>query len=350
MSERFSNLLAYVPGEQPKDQSYIKLNTNESPYPPAPGVFEAMNAGEIANLRLYSDPECSELKMTLANYLGVGSDNIFVGNGSDEVLSFAFMAFCDKDIEVSYPDISYGFYSVFADLYGLAKYEIPLRDDFSIAPEDYFALGTTIFIANPNAPTGLCLSPQDIENIVVSNPDNVVVIDEAYVDFGAESCVPLIKKYDNLLIIQTFSKSRSFAGGRLGFAVGCKSLIDDLEKLRYSTNPFNINRLTLAAGIAAIKDQSYYDIRNKEIVQNRDYISSELRNLDFEVLNSKANFIFASTTKLSGEDVYRGLRKHGILVRFFDKPRIDRFVRITIGTRKQMDTLIFAVKELLENE
>lgn len=349
MSDRFSKLVAYVPGEQPKDFKYIKLNTNESPYPPAPGVFKVLDEDEIANLRLYSDPECGELKRTLADYLGVGSENIFVGNGSDEILSFAFMAFCDKDISVSYPDISYGFYSVYADLYGIEKNEIPLHENFTIAPEDYFGLGNTIFIANPNAPTGMCLSTADVEGIIKANPNNVIVIDEAYVDFGGESCVPLIKKFDNLLITQTYSKSRSLAGGRLGFAVGCKALIDDLEKLRFSTNPFNVNRLTLAAGAAAISDQSYYDSRNREIIHTREYTTEELRKLGFEVLDSKANFIFASTPKLSGAEVYSGLRKRGILVRFFDKQRIDRFVRITIGTREQMEALIFAVKEMLNN-
>lgn len=349
MSVRFSGLVPYVPGEQPREKSCIKLNTNESPYPPAPAVFEAINAAEVADLRLYGDPECRELKNKLAAYIGVEPKNIFVGNGSDEILSYAFMAFCDERTAVSYPDIGYGFYPVFAQLYGIEKNEIPLREDFSIRAEDYFALGTTVFIANPNAPTGIFLSIAEIEEIVKANPDNVIVIDEAYVDFGAESCVPLTKKYGNLLVIQTFSKSRSFAGGRLGFAVASEQIILDLEKLRYSTNPFNLDRLSIIAGVAAIGNQDYYDKNNAEIIKSREYTSSELRNLDFEVLDSKANFLFASPTKLSAAKLYSGLRGRGILVRYFDKPRIKRFVRITIGTREQMEALIAAVKEILEN-
>ena len=252
LSGRFAQLKAYVPGEQPQNKSYIKLNTNESPYPPAPAVVEALNNKEINDLRLYSDPECKLLRKALADYYKVTPENIVVGNGSDEILSFAFMAFCDKNIGVSYPDISYGFYPVFADLYGIAKNEIPLHGNFSINAADYFNAGSTIVIANPNAPTGVCLSIADVESIVKANPNNVVVIDEAYIDFGGESCIPLTAKYDNLLVVQTYSKSRSLAGARLGYAVGNSELIADLEKLRYSTNPYNVNRLTLLAGRAAI--------------------------------------------------------------------------------------------------
>ena len=349
LSGRLSGLVAYVPGEQPKDNKYIKLNTNESPYPPSPAVAAAISGQEIENLRLYGDPECSVLRETLADYYGVEKDNVFIGNGSDEILSFAFMAYCDGTIGVSYPDISYGFYPVYADLYGIAKNVIPLRDDFSIAPEDYFNLGTTIVIANPNAPTGMCLSSADIESIVLANPDNIIIIDEAYVDFGGESVIPLTKKYGNLLVTQTYSKSRNFAGGRLGMAFGSKALIADLEKIRFSTNPYNVNRLTLLAGTAAIKDQAYYDNCNKEIVRIRDYSTEQLQKSGFSVLDSKANFVFAISHELTGEAVYRGLRERGILVRWFNKPRISNFVRITIGTEQQMDELISAVKEMLTN-
>lgn len=349
LSHRFATLEAYVPGEQPKDKKYIKLNTNESPYPPAPGVERAINSEAIADLRLYGDPTCSDLKAALAEYLQVGTDNIFVGNGSDEILSFAFMAFCDDKTGVSYPDISYGFYSVYADLYNLECNEVPLREDFSIAPEDYFNAGTAVVIANPNAPTGLYLPVGDIESIVSANPDKVVVIDEAYIDFGGESSVPLIGKYDNLLVVQTYSKSRSLAGGRLGFAVGCSDLIADLEKLRYSTNPFNINRLTLLAGVAALKEQEYYDRNNEIIIQTRDNIDDKLRNMGFYVSESKANFLFVKHCKLEGKAVYEGLKERGILVRHFAKPRIDGYVRITVGTPEQMETLCKALEEMLEN-
>jgi len=347
LSERFEKLKAYVPGEQPRNMSYIKLNTNESPYPPAPQVVEALTAKELNDLRLYSDPECRLLRMALADYYAVSAENIMVGNGSDEILSFAFMAYCDKKEGVSYPDISYGFYPVYSDLYGISKCEIPLRDDFTICTEDYYNAGTTIVIANPNAPTGICLSIADIESIVKTNPNNVVLIDEAYIDFGGESCIPLTEKYDNLLVVQTYSKSRSLAGARLGYAIGNAELIADLDKLRCSTNPYNINRLTLLAGRAALTGQAYSDINNFEIIRTREYTTEKLKELGFKLTDSKANFIFARHQKLEGKDLYQGLRERGILVRHFDKPRITDFVRITVGTKEQMDTLLNTLKVVL---
>jgi len=348
ISERFEKLNAYTPGEQPRDFSYIKLNTNESPYPPAPKVVEAIGQKELQELRLYSDPECRFLREALAAHYGVTPANVTVGNGSDELLSFAFMAFCDKRIGVSYPEISYGFYSVFADLYGLTTTELPLRDDFTVNPEDYFNLGTTIVLANPNAPTGCCLPVADIEHIVAANPNNVVIIDEAYIDFGGESCIPLTKSYDNLLVVQTYSKSRSLAGARLGYAVGSVELIADLEKLRYSTNPYNVNRLTLLVGTAALSQQEYYDNNNHQIILNREYTVKGLRNLGFVLTDSKANFIFAKHPKLSGQTLYQRLREQGILVRHFGKPLISDYVRITIGTEEQMKTLINTLRGMLD--
>lgn len=347
LSGRFEKLKAYVPGEQPRDFKYIKLNTNESPYPPAPQVIEAISREEIKKLRLYGDPECKNLREAIATHYNVSQKNIILGNGSDELLSFIFMAFCDSKTSVSYPDISYGFYPVYANLYGISPKEIPLREDFTISPDDYKNVGTTIVIANPNAPTGICLSTMDIEKIAASNPNNVVVIDEAYVDFGGESCIPLTAKYDNLLVVQTYSKSRSLAGARLGYAVGNEAIISDLEKLRYSTNPYNVNRLTLIAGEAALEGKEYYDKNNSEIIQTREYTSRSLKELGFKLTDSKANFIFASHPQLKGKEVYRGLRERGILVRYFDKPRISEYVRITVGTKKQMDALLISLKELL---
>lgn len=347
LSGRFAGLKAYVPGEQPQDCNYIKLNTNESPYPPAPQVLEALSSEEIKKLRLYGDPEYRFLRETLAAYYKVLPENIMMGNGSDEILSFIFMAYCDKITGVSYPDISYGFYSVYADLYGIAKNEIPLRDDFTINADDYCSAGTTVVIANPNAPTGLCLSVEDIERIVKSNPNNMVVIDEAYVDFGGESCIPLIGKYDNLLIVQTYSKSRSLAGARLGYVIGHESLISDLDKLRYSTNPYNIDRLTMLVGKAAIEGQAYYDKNNDEIVRIRECTGVELRKMGFELTNSKTNFIFTRHPKLEGSRIYEGLKARGILVRHFNKARISDYVRITIGTEEQMDAMMTALKEML---
>ena len=349
ISERFEALKAYVPGEQPQDKSYIKLNTNESPYPPAPQVLKAISANEINDLRLYSDPECKKLREALAEHYGLRPANLMLGNGSDEVLSFIFMAYCDKKVGVSYPDISYGFYPVYADLYGIAKNEIPLCQDLTIDVSAYRDLGTTVVIANPNAPTGICLPIADIEEIVKSNSKNVVVVDEAYIDFSGESCLPLAAKYDNLIVVQTYSKSRSLAGARLGYAVGNAELISDLEKLRYSTNPYNLNRLTLLAGRAALEGQAYYDSNNNEIIHIREYSANELKKLGFELTNSKANFLFAKHPKFKGEDLYRRLKDRGILVRQFSKPRISDYLRITVGSKPQMDSLLKTLKELTEN-
>ncbi|MEG2525670.1 MAG: histidinol-phosphate transaminase [Oscillospiraceae bacterium] len=349
LSERFSGLAAYVPGEQPKGESFIKLNTNESPYPPSQGVAAAISAEEVSRLRLYGDPESGLLRDAIAERFGVTRANIFAGSGSDEVLSYIFMAFCDAKVGVSYPDISYGFYSVYADLYGIAKNEVALREDFTICAEDYCNAGRTVVIANPNAPTGLCLSYEDIEKIAASNPNNVVAIDEAYIDFGGTSSVPLTKKYDNLLVVHTFSKSRSLAGLRLGYAIGSEALIADLEKLRYSNNPFNINTLTQLAGRAALAEQAYYDKNTAEIILTRDKLTKQLRNLGFFLTDSNTNFVFAKHPKLSGSELYRGLREHGILVRHFNKAKIDEFVRITIGTPEQMEKVLAALKEMVEN-
>ena len=262
LAERYATLAAYTPGEQPTDQKYIKLNTNESPFPPSPGVIQAINQDAVEALRLYPDPECGALREQLAARFGFEKENLFVSNGSDDILNFSFMAFCDGNrCGAAFPEISYGFYKVYADLYGVDAKMIPLAKDFSICESDYFGLDRTVVIANPNAPTGIALSVAQIEAILQSNPDNVVLIDEAYVDFGAESCVELVRSYDNLLVVRTFSKSYSLAGGRLGFAIGNQGLIEDLNKIKYSTNPYNINRLTMIAGTEAIKENDYYPSR-----------------------------------------------------------------------------------------
>lgn len=341
-------LTPYTPGEQPRNQAYIKLNTNESPYPPSPGVLAALNRAEGENLRLYSDPEAVELREALAARYGVERENVFVANGSDEALSFAFLAYAADGRGVAFPDISYGFYAVFARLYGIPVRQVPLRADFRLAPEDYNHLHRTIVLANPNAPTGLALSRDEVEGIVRANPDAVVVVDEAYVDFGGESCVPLTQKYPNLLVVQTYSKSRSMAGARLGYAIGDASLIQDLETIKFSTNPFNVNQLTMKAGAAALAEQSYYDENCKKIMETRDYTTRELEKLGFTVLPSKTNFIFAKKPGLAGAALYQGLKERGVLVRYFDKDRIRDYNRITIGTREQMDILLEKVRELLQ--
>ena len=346
-STKYSSLVPYVPGEQPKDMKYIKLNTNESPFPPSQGVLDAV-AKEAGTLQLYSDPSCSILRKKAAEVYGVPYDRIIMTNGSDEVLNFAFMAFCDKEHPIAFADITYGFYSVFADLNGIPYRLIPLRDDFSIDYRDYVSINENIVIANPNAPTGLALSLEQIEEIVRSNPNNVVIIDEAYVDFGAESAVRLTDKYDNLLVTQTVSKSRSMAGARLGIGIGNEQLISDLNTVKYSTNPYNVNRMTCMAGYAALCDNDYYMDNCKIIEQNREYMQNELSLLGFEHTQSKTNFVFAKSDRIDGERLYLRLKEKGILVRHFDKERISQYNRITVGTREQTDTMLDAIKEILK--
>ncbi len=345
-SEKYKQLTPYTPGEQPQDMKYIKLNTNESPFPPSKKAIKKAN-DEAKRLQLYSDPECRELVKKMSSLLGVSEREIIFTNGSDDVLNFAVMAFCDGKTGIVFPDITYGFYPVFAKLNNVEYEEIPLEEDFTIDKTKFYNAGKTVFIANPNAPTGIALSLSDIEDIVKNNPDNVVLIDEAYVDFGAESAVSLIHKYKNLVVTQTFSKSRSMAGARLGFAVGCEELIADLNTLKYSTNPYNINRMTMAAGVGVIEDEGYTRKNCKKIEENRDYTVEELKKLGFEVLPSKANFVFAKSSAINGKDLYSGLKRRGILVRYFDKVRLSEFVRITIGSRKQMEALIKTLKEML---
>lgn len=348
-SAKYASLVPYTPGEQPKERKYLKLNTNESPFPPSEKARKyAAEAAE--HLELYSDPECTPLHAAFAEMCGVGKDMVLATNGSDEILNFAFMAFCDKDTPAVFADITYGFYKVFAEINNLPSKVIPLRDDFTINIEDYFGAKGTIFIANPNAPTGIALRKDEIEKILKANPDNVVVIDEAYVDFGGESCIPLIEKYENLLVTQTFSKSRSMAGARLGFGIGSKALIADLKTIKYSTNPYNINSMTMAAGVGQLMDEEYTRKNCRTISENRDHLTAELRKLGFSVLDSKTNFVFAKSERISGGELYTELRARGILVRHFTAERISEFNRITVGTREQVDTLLGAIREILEEK
>lgn len=348
MSSRFDTLEAYVPGEQPQDMRYVKLNTNESPFPPAPAVLAAVNAVQASRLNLYPDPEGKALREKLADMYGVRPGNVFLANGSDELLAFAFMAFCDGERPVAFPNISYGFYPVYANLYRVPYTEIPLREGFVLDPADYCGRNENVVFANPNAPTGRAIPVTDIEKIVRSNPDHVVLVDEAYVDFGGESCLPLIRKYDNLLVCQTFSKFRSLAGGRLGFAVAGEGLIADLEKIKYSFNSYNVSRLTLAAAIATLDNNDYY-VENSKIIQaNRAYTTRKLSQLGFETLPSLANFIFTRCAAVDGERLYRELKARGVLVRYWDKPEIADWCRVTIGTREQMDIFLDRVREIVE--
>ena len=339
-------MTAYVPGEQPRDKAYIKLNTNENPYPPAPSVVAAMTAAEVEDLRLYSDPTAKVLKEKLAKLYGLQPENIYVGNGSDEVLYFLFRAYGQRG--AAFLDISYGFYSVFAELCGIPATVVPLEGDFTIDPEKYHGLDRFIVIANPNAPTGLSLTLPQIEGILKANPNAVVAIDEAYVDFGGESAYPLMAKYDNLIVVRTFSKSRSMAGARLGYALGPRDLIADLEKIKFSVNPYNVNRLTLRLGEATVDAESYYQEKCAAIVRTREATAEKLRNMGFQVLPSKTNFLFAKSDKIGGRELYEKLKDRGILVRHFGNPRICDYVRITIGTDEQMAACLEAIRGILE--
>ena len=345
LNAQFQTLEAYVPGEQPRDMHYIKLNTNESPYPPAPSVVEAMTGEQVELLRLYSDPTAKGLKDALAELYGVRAENLFVSNGSDEILNFAFMVFGGNG--VVFPDISYGFYEVFGELYGLEYEKVPLKEDFSIDYNDYCCRDRMVVIANPNAPTGMSIPVEQVEQILKTNPHRVVLIDEAYVDFGGESCYELIRHYDNLLVVRTFSKSRCMAGARLGYAFGAPELIADLEKIKYSTNPYNVNRMTMLLGQATVAEEAYYREKCDEIIRTRQWTAENLEKLGFKVLPSHANFLFARTEKMDGQRLYQQLKKRGVLVRHFTNPRICQFNRITIGTMEQMERFIGIITEII---
>ena len=345
-SQKYASLVPYTPGEQPKNQVFIKLNTNESPFPPSPKA-QALAAAAAEDLHLYSDPECRSLVQAGAKIWGVEEDEILFTNGSDEILNFTFMAFCDRG--VVFPDITYGFYKVYAALNGVSYREIPLREDFTVDIRDYLGVNKAIFLANPNAPTGIALPLSDMEAILQSNPDAVVVIDEAYVDFGGESAVPLIRKYDNLLVTQTFSKSRSMAGGRLGLGIGSKALIRDLNTIKYSTNPYNINRMTMAAGIGALEDDAYFRNNCRTVIENRAWTAAQLKALGFTVTDSVTNFLFTRHSAIPGKALYAKLRERGILVRHFDTPRLTDYIRVTVGSRQQMEAFI-AATEAIRNE
>ncbi len=344
-SKKHASLAAYVPGEQPKTGGFIKLNTNESPFPPSENVLRAVEEAS-RSLQLYSDPTAWGLRGAAAAYYGVDCAQILMTNGSDEILDFAFLAYGDEDHPFVFPDITYGFYPVFAKLHGIPYREIPLKDDFSIDVNDYVGVGANIVIANPNAPTGLLLSNDDIRKIAQSNPDHVVIIDEAYIDFGGESALPLLAVCENLIITRTFSKSYSLAGARLGIGIASKEIIADLYAIKDSTNPYNVNRMTMAAGTAAIGDAEYYKSNCRTVEENRAYTKAALEALGFSLTDSYANFVFASHPKMNAKALYEALKARGILVRHFDKARISDYIRITIGTRAQMEALVAAISEL----
>ena len=352
-SDKIKEIEPYTPGEQPKDKKYIKLNTNENPYPPSVKVIEKIKSMNLEDLKLYPDPDVTELRKVIAKYFSNKINNeiihkqVFIGNGSDEVLAFIFMTFFNAEDKVYYPDITYSFYPVYADLFNLKEVKIPLNDSFEIEIQKYFGLDGHIIIANPNAPTSIALKLDEIEEIVKNNPNQLIIVDEAYVDFGAESAVKLINKYDNVLVVQTFSKSRSMAGIRLGYALGCKSIIEGLNRLKFSFNSYTIDRISIVAGIESFKDNEYFEKTNAKIIQTREKTSEKLKKLGFKVLNSSANFIFISYKDVYAGDLYKQLKENGVLVRYFSKDRIDNYLRVTIGTDEEMGTFIEKLEEII---
>ena len=345
-TESLKALQPYVPGEQPQDMQYIKLNTNESPFPASPKAVAAINGEEVSRLYLYSDPDCKALIAAIAKRYGLQPEQVTVGNGSDEVLWFALRAFCDENTPLAYNDITYGCYKTWCSMLNVPSKILPLQEDYSVDLSLYRGLDSTIMITNPNAPTGLCLSTAQIEEVLQQHPDHVVIVDEAYVDFGGQSCVGLIDKYDNLLVVQTCSKSRSLAGARLGFAMGNAELISDLNRIKFSFNPYNVNRLTCLAGIAAMEDEEYFQTCTRTVAQTREKTAAALKTMGFTLTDSKANFLFAESSRIPGGELYRKLKKKGILVRHFDKPRLENRLRITVGSEQQMEALLTALKEL----
>lgn len=340
-------VVPYTPGEQPNQPDMIKLNTNENPYPPAPKVQQVLKEMDAGDLRLYPDPSAGALVKAIADYYGLKEDQVFVGVGSDDVLAMSFLTFFNGEKPVLFPDITYSFYDVWAELFRI-PYERPALDDsFHIKKEDYFKENGGIIFPNPNAPTGVELPLQDIEEILKANPGSVVIVDEAYIDFGAHSALPLISKYDNLLVVQTFSKSRSMAGMRIGFACGNPVLIKYLNDLKYSFNSYTMNRTSLAAGVAAIGDRDYFEDTCQKIMDTREWTQKELTVLGFTFQDSKANFIFASHKTCPAKQIFEALRAKHIYVRYFAKPRIDNYLRITIGTREEMEQLIRFLKDYL---
>ncbi|CAM4352855.1 histidinol-phosphate aminotransferase [Paenibacillus endophyticus] len=342
-----ASLVPYVPGEQPKDKTYIKLNTNENPYPPSPKVIAAIKNAANADLRLYPDPTCEDLVKAAAAYYGLPAGQVFAGNGSDEILAFAFAAFFDPAKKLLFPDITYSFYKVYAKLYGLRAELIPLDEQFQVRVEDFRVDNGGIVVPNPNAPTAELLPLDDIRKLLADHPDQVVIIDEAYIDFGGQSAIELIGDYPNLLVVQTLSKSRSLAGLRVGFAFGSEELIEGLNRIKNSFNSYTIDRLALAGAVAAIEDDDYFKGTTAKVVATRERVTEQLLAMDFKVTDSKANFVFISHNRLEAQVIFQQLRDKGVLVRYFNQPRIDGYLRVSIGTDEEMDAFIQALQEIV---
>ena len=346
-SRRIRDAVPYIPGEQPRGRTFIKLNTNECPYPPSPRALEAIRGAANESLRLYPDPECLELRQTIARRYGLSENQVFVGNGSDEVLAFSFQAFFDPDREIVFPQVSYSFYPVYTDYFGLRCRRVPMNEDFS-DPIDLLCGGNGgVVLANPNAPTGIAVGLDTVEKVLKANPDVVVVVDEAYVDFGAESAVSLIGRYPNLLVVQTASKSRALAGLRVGWGMGDPNLINGLRCVRDSINSYVVDRLAMAGLKGAMEDEAYFQSVRGKVMATRERAAGALTELGFTVLPSRANFLFVSYPGVPGEQLLKGLREKGILVRWWKDPLISDWLRITVGTDGEMDALLAALKELI---
>ncbi len=345
-SEIAKKIDPYVPGEQPQDKKYIKLNTNESPYPPSPKVIEAIRKAANEDLRLYPDPECDKLREAIAQSSGLKKEQVFVGNGSDEVLAFSYMAFFTSKKPILFPDITYSFYPVYSKLFGIDYVPVPLDEEFNIPVEAFLKDNGGIIISNPKAPTAKFMALEEIERILKNNMEQVVIIDEAYIDFGGESAVCLIDKYPNLLVIQTLSKSRCLAGLRIGFALGNVELIEGINRIKNSFNSYTVDRLALAGAIEAIKDEEYFKEVTQKVINTRETTILRLKEIGFSVIDSKANFVFITHPSVKAELIYSMLKEKGILVRYFKKPRIDNYLRVSIGTDEEMESFIKAIKEI----
>jgi len=342
-----ASLVPYVPGEQPKDKTYIKLNTNENPYPPSQKVIDAIKEASNADLRLYPDPTCEDLVEAGASYYGLRAEQVFAGNGSDEILAFAFAAFFDPSKKILFPDITYSFYKVYAKLYGLQTELIALDEQFNVQIGAFHPDNGGIIIPNPNAPTAQLLPLDHIRTLLASNPNQVVIIDEAYIDFGGQSAVELINDYPNLLVVQTLSKSRSLAGLRVGFAFGSEELIDGLNRIKNSFNSYTMDRLALAGAVASFEDDAYFRETTKKVIATRERVLAQVQELGFIATDSKANFVFISHRSIAAKDIFVQLRDKGVLVRYFDQPRINEYLRVSIGTDEEMDAFILALQEIV---
>ncbi len=344
----YNDMEAYIPGEQPKEGQYIKLNANESSFPPSPKVIEVISSTEINHMGHYSDPHCMELRKAIGENYGFGPEQIFVGNGADEVLGFCLMSFFRKGMKVCFPDITYDFYRTYAKTYNLDYEQIPLDENLNVDVEDYVNSDRDVILANPNNPTGQAVPVSEIERIVKKNPKRMVIIDEAYVDYGNESCILLVNKYPNLIVVQTFSKSRNLAGGRIGFAISSKEIIEDMNKIKFTFNPFNMSSLAIAAGTAAVNDKEYFKKCVETVIENREWFEDELKHIGFEVMPTTTNFAFARHKNVDAVHICSELKKRHILVRHYNNERINDYIRITIGTREEMTKVLDAITDILD--